>query len=529
MDFHSKYLINILKRPQFPLLLLIIANLTVGLWTFRDYGLSWDEPLFYQYADSIGYAYSISARLSGNFNIEQAYGPSASDHKTRGPAYLLLARQPVYLIETVTGLDTASTWHLVNFLFYQLGIVFLFLLCRRWMRPWSAFAAGTLFSAQPVLWGHAFINPKDPSFMVLFLGTVYFGFRMVDGLVMAPEGERIARRVVRTILPGIFLGLATSIRIIAPLSGLLVFIYFLLQNKARRMVWLIPYGLIAAAVCFATWPYLWADPLSRFIQVAGLMSDNPTEMNVLFLGNLYPAYDLPRRYLPFYLLATLTEPVWPLFGIGTLVAAIKARRNQIEWKSLSLILLWFALPALYVVIRTPPMYDGFRHFLFIIPPVFVLTGLAFEFAFDRLRTNLLGFILLAILVFPGLYGIVRLHPYEYSYYNSYVRGMGGAYRQYETDYWLTCYKEAMSDIEHRATEPLTLYVQREPSLAAYYTNSQVTVKGLGTGKPAIGDWMLLSTRANLDQRSIYHNEPTLFTVGRQGAVFCEIKQIKEAK
>ncbi len=59
-------------HAYFPIVLLLIANLIVGLFTFRDYGLSWDEPLFYAYGDAVPYAYSISARLSGNFNLENA-------------------------------------------------------------------------------------------------------------------------------------------------------------------------------------------------------------------------------------------------------------------------------------------------------------------------------------------------------------------------------------------------------------------------------------------------------------------------
>ena len=52
------------RQAYFPIILILIANLIAGLFTFRDYGLSWDEPLFYQYAEAIPYAYSVSARLS---------------------------------------------------------------------------------------------------------------------------------------------------------------------------------------------------------------------------------------------------------------------------------------------------------------------------------------------------------------------------------------------------------------------------------------------------------------------------------
>jgi hypothetical protein len=49
----------------------------------------------------------------------------------------------------------------------------------------------------------------------------------------------------------------------------------------------------------------------------------------------------------------------------------------------------------------------------------------------------------AALVAPGVLGILTLHPYEYTYFNSLVGGTDGASRRYETDYWCTSYREAM--------------------------------------------------------------------------------------
>ena len=77
------------KLRQHPILILLIINIVVGLFTFRDYGLSWDEPLFYDYANALGYAYTPSEWFSRNFDLENAYGASGTDHANRGPAYIL--------------------------------------------------------------------------------------------------------------------------------------------------------------------------------------------------------------------------------------------------------------------------------------------------------------------------------------------------------------------------------------------------------------------------------------------------------
>src|SRR5512142_2965863 len=127
-----------------PIVLLLAVTLVIGLFVFRDYGLTWDEPLFYKYGDALGYAYTPANWFSGHFDLNNSYGPSGDDHKNRGPAYLLIAREPVYLIETLR-IDSASAWHLVNFLTYILGVYFVYRLTERLVRPWAAAAAAAFF------------------------------------------------------------------------------------------------------------------------------------------------------------------------------------------------------------------------------------------------------------------------------------------------------------------------------------------------------------------------------------------------
>lgn len=163
------------KIIEKPIFILIAVNVLIGLFIFRDFGLAWDEPLFYSYGDALGYAYSPKEWFSGDFNLRNSYGASADDHKNRGPAYLFLARNFVFGLEAL-GSDSASAWHLINFLFFQLGVYFLHRISKRWMSEPAAFFTALFFSTQPLLWGHAFINPKDPPFMTFFLASVCMGF-----------------------------------------------------------------------------------------------------------------------------------------------------------------------------------------------------------------------------------------------------------------------------------------------------------------------------------------------------------------
>ena len=543
------------KLTEKPILFLLAVNLLVGLFVFRDYGFSWDEPLFYDYGDALGYAYSPAAWFSGNFALNNSYGSSGDDHKTRGPAYLLLAREPVYLLEAL-GLDKASAWHLINFLFFQLGVYFLYRLALRWMKPRAALAAAALFSWQPLLWGHAFINPKDAPFLVFFLGSICLGFEMVDRL--SDEATTNRQRFAAMLFPAILLGITTSIRVLGPLAGVLVLLYAVARMGKRLFSLITPlalYGFIAVLAMFVTWPFLWEDPMARFVEVSQFMSDNPTNLSVLFGGQIYHAGDLPRRYLPFMLAATLTEPVWPLFLIGllggfwkffrggrSLKATVRVETPVETWQSLrseldetvlrhklislTLLLFWFVLLVAYVLLRRPAMYDGLRHFLFILPPIFIFIGLALDFLFDRIASSWLRAGLILLLIAPGIAGIIQLHPYEYTYYNSFIGGTSRAFRNYETDYWLTCYKEAVQTLNQATDARTTLYVHREPYIAAYYAGNNVTVRDLrgALGDVKSGDIALVNTRTNED-RKVFKDAPILLKVTRGNAIFCMMKQI----
>jgi hypothetical protein len=556
---------RMVQAKHLPILLLIIANLLAGLFTFRDYGLSWDEPLFYGYADALGYAYTPANWFDPSFDLSQAYGPSGDDHKTRGPAYLLLARTPVHLLESL-GVDEASAWHLVNFLTFLLGVYFIYRLGLRWMSNWAAFGAALLFSTQPLLWGHAFINPKDIPFMVFFLGALVFGFEMVDRTSKSPQKKSHLSSFIfhpsSFILASFFLGIATSIRILAPLAGILVVIYAITRLRStvhspRSIIfYLLAYTLLTIFTMFISWPYLWEAPLTRFIDVFRFMSENPTGLQVLFDGEIYRAYELPRRYLPTLLTITLTEPVWPLFFLGlgfTLWRTLNSFRSKNASTSTPnttrhppstvyhllstdywLTLTAFIIPFIYVILRKPPIYDGFRHFLFILPPVFLTCGLGMDAIFGWLEKYSVKIHskrwLCAVVVFalfiPGLLGIVQLHPYEYTYYNSLVGGTGGAFRTYETDYWLTCYKEAVEQFNTFAPRPANLFIHREATIAAGYAAGGITVSAARGNLSAIqsGDYLLVNTRTNEDRKT-FRDAPVIIEIGRGGATFCVVKQV----
>lgn len=514
-------------KPHLPILIALFVAFIAALFTFQDYGMTWDEYLYYQYGEAVGYAYSIPAHLSPDFDINRAYGPSVGDHKVYGPIYLLITRIPVLALRNLTNLDIFSLWHLVNFSLFLVGVYYFYRLALRWLKPTAAFWASLLYLTQPLLWGHGFINPKDIPFVSIFTITLYYGFKWVDNFT--PENihpkniDRVQIRLV--VLLGILLGFATNLRVIAPYIAALIFLYALLQGKWRATLWFIPIGIIAAVTLYITWPYLWDAPIQNFLGVLARMSNNPTKLKVLFYGKEYRAYALPLRYLPVLLGITLTEPVWIVATLGLGSAGFKFWKKELEWQSLGVTLIWFGLMAGYVLAVRPPMYDGFRHFLFILPPIFILTGFGIEQLLAWGKKEWLNTLVMVSLLFYGVRGIISLHPYEYAYYNQFVGGTSGAEGEFETDYWLTCYKETVEELaEYVGNKETLLQVYREPQNAAFYAPANMEVIDAIYLNP--GDYLLLSARLD-EVNMIARKSGNIIEVGRNGATFCAIREIKK--
>jgi hypothetical protein len=196
----------------------------------------------------------------------------------------------------------------------------------------------------------------------------------------------------------------------------------------------------------------------------------------------------------------------------------------------SLTLSWFVILVLYVLIRKPAMYDGIRHFLFIVPPIFIFSGFTFEFLFDllsgKIATSWLYAGVILLILLPGLIPILQLHPYEYTYYNSFVGGTANAFRKFETDYWLTCYKDAVDQLNAATTEPLTLFVHREAYIAGYYAKKDITVRDMRGAADQVqsGDYILANSRTNEDRR-IFKDIPPVIQIKRGNALFCTIGRV----
>lgn len=334
----------------------------------------------------------------------------------------------------------------------------------------------------------------------------------------APDTLRFVRRLL---LPGLLLGLAVGVRLLGPLAGLLVALYALHKHGRRTLPALAVYTAFAFLAMYATWPYLWPNPLAHFIESVEVMAKYPWTGRVLFDGVFYNSTDIPRSYLPILLGLQLTEPVWLLFALGLgLLIRQAARRDKGALQLLIGTALWFLLPAAAFIALRSPLYDNFRQVFFILPPVFLMAGIVF----DRVKPPAWRAALILICLLPGIAAGLRLHPYEYIYYNSFIRGEAGAFRRFELDYWGTSYREAADWLNERAPANAALWVEGPAHLLGMYLRPDLKLySSYEAARADHYDYILSTTRYDLDLRS-YPQAPVVHFILRGGAVLTVIKQ-----
>lgn len=627
--------------------LVIAAALTcVGLLAARNYGISVDEYVQRLYAQQTVQSYL------GQLDPRQ----TVADLRFYGPFFsvlsLLVARA---LTALPLGLEQYQAAHFTYYLSFALACVSVYCLIRFFTRWPFALVGAAFFASQPLLFGHAFINPKDMPMLGFFTASMALGMNadsllgtssrthsnaetlpskphrkrshegrkpqnwwswavlglMIVSLVLsivdisvgrwtlsasiweirgAYEGKGLqvintlfhivaqdayktplkaylakwlvayvclaslwlsalivgvtwaaSRSILRKnplvvareeigwavlVVAGAVLGMSMSIRVGAVFAGFLVGSLLVWSKGLRALVPAAIYAMVAVIVSMATWPFLWGDPLARFWTALRMMADFPHEVSVLYKGVSYLSTALPPDFVPGLMLFQFTLPLFPLAAFGLVRSMRKFRRPTRERRLLWILSLWFAVPVLITVVLRPTLYGNFRQLLFITPPLFVFAGLGLEAFVGYLPWPRLGVLLTVAILAPGIAAILRLHPYEYVYYNALVGGTRGAFGSYEMDYWCTSLREAALDVNRIAQQDDDVAVLfQDTSQVAPFARPDLHVFHART----VNDVLVThpdEVLACSPSFGFRHADDwaTLAVVGRDGAIFAKVMQ-----
>jgi len=637
-------------KKHYLIVILIVLNLVFAVVFGSDFGDSYDEQARYEVAlDGLEHL----SRLKASQNIGD-----------KGPIYFVTAKLGSDIIQLVKpDLSNIQAWHYIHFLFFLFAIVGLYSIALKFLSPSVAFTAAALFNTQPVLFGHAFINPKDIPFLSLFLLTIALGiripeklpktqhpdadkfqiaefintlinewkksksfFRVLTIIALLPLGmvpilitfkipiqgkiqtfinslnnshladltEKAARLIfqgtiengislanVRTAYPylefsalvtslviflatfgllytksfkyligfstledfweslretskdpwiylgGIVLGYSISNRSLGIAAGLYVLYYFWAKKRSEFLAGGLLYFSISLITLYLTWPALWANPILGLLKSLLKVSSFGWGGKTLFWGRALSPDQLSALYFPTLIGIQLTIPALVLFLIGIVVFLIKREEYQLDMPLFMVISIWFLLPFGSIVIIKPTIYDNFRHFLFITPPIFLLSGLTMKYLLEKLKKKLLQVTLIGVILFPGLLGIIKLHPYQYIYYNQLIGGVEGAFRRFETDYWYTSYVDCIRYLNGIAQHSSTILVYGPAHIVESYAREDLHIltykQDEASSQLSSADYFIISSRGNKDLE-LASSWEDVYQVSRGGALLAVVKE-----
>jgi Dolichyl-phosphate-mannose-protein mannosyltransferase len=436
------------------IIVLAAVALIAGV-TFRDYGLGWDDYTHAEYADLLLRMYGSGFKDTGALSFANLY--------MYGGGFDMAAA----LLHKVIPLELFETRRLLGAVVGVIGLAVTWRLGRRVGGPLAGLATLLLLALCPTFYGHMFMNPKDAPFavamVVLMLGLVR----------LAEEYPSPSPRTI--LIVGLGAGLSIGSRILGGLAlvyAVVGFLPFLLEEihthsareTLRRFVHvvyvLLPGLVLGYLIMGLIWPWSIMEPGNPFQALTYFSHFFEKPWKEMFDGALVSVPDMPWSYLPTLFALQLPEVLLGLSiaaVVGTFMslsrADVSARRKSI----LLMLTLAATLPLVIAMVKRPALYNGIRHFIFVIPPMTVLAGFAFAWGMNWLKENRRNWQPAAFAVFTfGLllsFGeMIRLHPYQYTHFNHIAGTVRAANDLFMLDYWGLALKQASDGLRDDLVE-----------------------------------------------------------------------------
>jgi hypothetical protein len=450
-----------LKCVSISLFFLIL--LLVGLNTYRDYGISWDEPaqritgaVTVNYLAKKIHAAAFMASWEGNI-------PALDTYPDRD--YGVAFEAPAVALEQLFGLkdsrDIYMFRHLLVFLVFFGGVGAVYRLAARRFLDWKIGLLSSLFLVlTPRLFAEAFYNSKDIVFMAAFAAAM----NTTISFVLRPSPKS-------ALLHGLATAIAIDVRIMGillPAVSVTILIARLIRHELsfrRTCLALCVYLIAGCALVVAMWPYLWSDPLGNFVQAFRNMAKFRWDFEVRYLGDFIRATALPWHYTLTWI--TITTPLLylALFLVGVLSIGrqivnrrCKFWRDDGELQDIIFLGL-FAAPIATVSLLHSVVYDGWRQMYFVYPAFLLLAAKGWTVLWSMLSNRhayRIGLIAVTtISVVRTALWMWNAHPLSNLYFN--ILAGSNWKTRYELDYWGLGNRQALDYIlEHDDRPFITL-------------------------------------------------------------------------
>jgi hypothetical protein len=438
--------------------LAIIVLAAVGLiasLTFRDYGLGWDDYTHAEYADLLLRMYGSGFKDTGALSFANLY--------MYGGGFDMAAA----LLHKIIPLELFETRRLLGAVVGLIGLAVTWRLGRRVGGPFAGLATLLLLVLCPTFYGHMFMNPKDAPF------AVSMAILMLGLVRLAEEYPSPSPRTI--LIVGLGAGLAIGSRVLGGLALIYAVVGFLpllleeihshsardaVHRFAHVLYVLLPGLILGYLVMGLIWPWSIMEPGNPFQALTYFSHFFETPWKEMFDGALVSVPDMPWSYLPTLFALQLPEVLLGLAIAGVVGTFMSLSRKDIPARRKTVLLmltLAATLPLVVAMVKRPALYNGIRHFIFVIPPMTVLAGVAFAWLMNWLKQRHRSWqpAVLAVFAFGlmlPLGEMIRLHPYQYTHFNHIAGTVRAADDLYMLDYWGLALKQASDSLREELIE-----------------------------------------------------------------------------
>jgi hypothetical protein len=200
---------SLLQNHYLPGLIMFLVALVIGLLTYQDYGMSWDEPG--QRAPGV---LSYNYIFHGNMDLFL----KANDNHGAGFELLL-----VFIEKGFKLTDTRDIYlmrHIVTHVFFLISMLGAYVLVYRLFKDRFLACLGFFMIAfMPRLYAHSFFNTKDMPFLAMFIITLAYCQYAFE-----------KNKPMLFLILGLLCGYATSIRIMGMMLAGLIILFLVIDQ-----------------------------------------------------------------------------------------------------------------------------------------------------------------------------------------------------------------------------------------------------------------------------------------------------------
>ena len=449
------------KKANVIIFLYFIFFLVIGLFAFKDFGISTDEQFHrsggFYWLNRLLQTFSENQLSEKVYNIWNAgFGPDIESY-TEWIFYPVLFDFPMAFIEVFAGITDSRDYillrHIVNYFIFLLSAFLFYKILFQRLKDWRLSLIGTSFLIlSPRILSNSFFNSKDILFLSLFIIAIYFSYNFIKKINLS-----------NTILFSLFCALCSAQRIMGISIFLIVIFFFTLSllSQYKENSKYIKFILLSVIFYFLFlmlfWPYLLLDPLNNFINIINIFFSGDSPGNswydpyILYQGAYLQSSNVPWHYL--FVWISITTPILYLFffllGFYQILFRfikkfIKIKDNKIHndlwggvYEKFDLCIFFLLTVTLFFVIKKDvAIYNGWRLFYYLYPLIIYISVIGLKnlyiYFFSKKKASIY-FITISLYFVFICSQIISMHPHQNVYFN-FLAGKD-VVKKYDVDYW----------------------------------------------------------------------------------------------